>query len=277
MSLEEYTVSKNTGHVEQAMGGMTEAQIADIEKRAKAQVVEADVETQKAHAAETKSQATAGNNNEAGLYGDIALEAAAPGLKLVKTAVDFIDARKMDAAAGGLENKDIKAVTGGAQARTMDQDIRTANRAPGLYRAPVGVSVYGGPQSKSEINVSSTASAAKTGKLSAAQGEDIMIRANIAETSLKDHGKEALGSWGVKDAQIGAVKEAKALTFGMRNSNELALQSAMAARHHNSATMHKVNQMAPGLSLASGPTIRPDQLLREAESYKSASDWIERA
>jgi hypothetical protein len=64
---------------------------------------------------------------------------------------------------------------------------------------------------------------------------------------------------------VAGVQIAKQLTFGLRNTNELALQSAQTARMENAAIHQRVNQLAPGLSLASGPTIRPDQLLREAE------------
>lgn len=246
MALEDFTVQKNTGHVEQAVAGMSEGQIADIEKRAQAKVVEAEVESHKVAAIESKVGGAA-SSTEGKVYGEIATKAIAPGLELVQTVAEFIGSRKADLNIPTIGAETHPAMT---PARTMEHDVQLAGRAPGVYSAPVKTSIYGGGSAKSETPVSDTAS--------------VFDRAKIAETSLKDQGKEAIGSWSVRDAKVEGVKLAKELTFGLRNANEMALQSVAPAREYKSAATYQANQMAPGLAMASGPTIRPDQLLREA-------------
>ena len=66
---------------------------------------------------------------------------------------------------------------------------------------------------------------------------------------------------------------AKKMTFGQELSNEQALQSVHIARQQHSATMGMVNQMSPGLGLGSGPSIRPQDLLKEARDDADMNRW----
>lgn len=278
MSLEEFTVQKNTGHVEQGVGGMSEGQLADIERRAKAQVIEGEQESKKVAAAE--ESATKASTTEGKVYGDLALDAAAPGLRLLKNVTDFVGAREEDKRTG-LESADARAVTGASNARHIEHDIKQAERAPGMYRHDVGSKIYEKAIAKGDISTEKskpgehrfvsgdiankvTPAGKEPIKLSKAQGEDLMSRAALTKTSLGDQPEGATETWKGTEEKIAGVKQARELTFGVRNANELAVQSVHKARELNAGMQYQVQQMAPQMSMMNGPSIKVADLLREA-------------
>lgn len=247
MGLEEFTVEKNTGHVEQATAAMGAGQLNDIEHRAKASVTTAKVESAKAEEAEKDAK----GSSEGRLYGDIAADAV--GLKAVSAAVEMIGERIDDK--GG-------ASPFGGKAVHIDADIAGANRSPGVYRSPAEQNAFG---ANTPAKTKSFAKAPHT--------EDLMASANIASLSLNGQGKEALGTWDVKETKMDGVQAAKQLTFGQELANEKALASVHAARQQHSAMIGMANQMSPGLSLSSGPSIRPQDLLKEAREQEDTDRW----
>ncbi len=264
----EFTVNQNQGYVEQATGMMSGAQVDDIERRAKASVTTAKEETAKAENAEkTLAGAKPATGDPAAkVYGDIALDALAPGLKMVSSAADFVGQRHADTegakVAHAVSRTGIEGM--GRNARSIEEDIMGASRKPGSYRMPHEQNAFG----------ATTSTAAKAGvRTKPTSGEDLMASANIATMSLKDQHKEAVGSWDVKEGstKMAGVALAKKLTFGQELSNEQALQSVYVARQQHSATLGMANQYSPGMSMAmNGPSFRPNDVLATA---KNVSEW----
>ena len=90
----EFTVSKNTSvFVEQATADQSAAQIDEIERRAKARVVEAREESARIDTQESNFSGN-GIGSEGKVYADLAMEAL--GLKLVSSVTDFIGTRMSD-------------------------------------------------------------------------------------------------------------------------------------------------------------------------------------
>jgi hypothetical protein len=244
---------------------MSGGQVDDIERRAKAQVTTAKEESAKAENAEKALAAKpAAGDPAAKVYGDIALDALAPGLKMVSSAADFVGQRHADnegaKVAHDVSRSGIEGL--GRNARSIEEDIQGASRKPGSYRMPHDQNAFGA--------VSSAASSVRT---KATAGEDLMASANIATMSLKDQHKEAVGSWDVKEGstKMAGVALAKKLTFGQEMSNEQALQSVYVARQQHSATLGMANQISPGMSMAmNGPSFKANDVLAAA---KNVSEW----
>ena len=271
MGLENFTVAQNTGHVEQASGDMSLAQIDDIERRAKAQVIEAEVETQKVVQAEEQSKGAGSSNNSAAssasegkLYADLAIEAVGgSALRMLSNIAEFV----------GERHEDIKGLTTTSSsaapksAKTFDQHIEdSVFKSPGVHRTDVAQSVYGGQPGAKNFQAAKEPEQAPRAEpvkdilgqtvKGIKPGEDLVMRANIAESSLKDQGKDAIKSWDVKDAKVGpSVTEARQLTFGMRHSNEQAYESAKLARDQNLSMTGHIQRMNPQMVIA--PNMSP--------------------
>ena len=268
MASDNFTVNQNTGYVEQATATMAAAQVDDIERRAKASVTTAKEESARA---ETAEKGLAGgkvaSDPAAKVYGDMALDAIAPGLKMAGAAVDIISERHSDREGAKVAHDISGGRTQGISqnAISIEEDIASAARKPGAYRMPTEQRAFGDTPSKPGASI----------RTKATSGEDLMASANIATMSLKDQHKEAVGSWDVKEGstKMAGVQLAKKLTFGQELSNEQALQSVYAARMQHSATIGMANQLSPGLSLSSGPSIRPQDLLKEARDDADMNRW----
>ena len=70
MSLQEYTVNKDTGHVPEAHVDMGRGQVDEIERQAKATVTTAKEEGGRVSQAESQIAGVAHGNSESKLYGD---------------------------------------------------------------------------------------------------------------------------------------------------------------------------------------------------------------
>lgn len=148
------------------------------------------------------------------------------GIKLASTVIDFLDTRLSD------KTNDLNSSSPSSEPRTIEDEIKATN---GSFLEPK-------------------------------KQEGLFSRANIAASSLNDQNKDALKTWDVPEKQdFSSVKLAKEITYEMSNANDLALQSTQAVRQQHSATMYKINQISPGMGMGSGPSIRPQDLLREAE------------
>ena len=64
------------------------------------------------------------------------------------------------------------------------------------------------------------------------------------------------------------------MTFQAHYASEKALESAVVARQQHGAVFYKINQIAPGVSMGGGPSIRPQDLLREAEQVASSTEQV---
>lgn len=263
----EFTVNQNQGYVEQATGMMSGAQVDDIERRAKASVTTAREETARAEVAEKSAAAKpAAGDPAAKVYGDIAIDALAPGLKMVSSAVDFVGQRHADNEGAKISHEISRSGSEGIarNARSIEEDIMGASRKPGSYRMPHEQNAFGAV----------TSTVARGGvRTNPTSGEDLMASANIATMSLKDQHKEAVGSWDVKEGsgKMAGVALAKKLTFGQEMANEQALQSVYVARQQHSATLGMANQYSPGMAMAmNGPSFRPNDVLATA---KNVSEW----
>lgn len=264
MAIDDFTYTQNATYVPQATTDMSGAQVEEIERQAKAQVVNVHEESARAEDSHRHlsasagseassrmaggSSAASGSNPEAKFYGDVALDAL--GLKVLSSAVELIDTRHMDAAASGFNFKpaagSTKGIMGG-NVRTMDEVTRDAARTPGAYGHATG-----GKQRSS--------------------GEDILMGANIATQSLTEQGKDALSTWAVKDAKLANVAKAKELTFTLGNNNDLAMQSTMRVRHEHNVMLGRAAQMVPGMSM-NGPSYRPQDALRMARQSEEQDSW----
>lgn len=258
MSLDEITVSTNTGHVEQATDAMSAAQIDDVERRAKASVTTIKEDAARAEAAEHK---IAGGNNEARLYGDIIAEAT--GLKAITTAAEMIGDRKADLAGTRIEGI-------ASNPRHIESDIALTDRTAGMYRNPHEQTKFGVVDTVKDA-VSKPDSAVRSN--AGVHKEDIMASANITASSLKEQEKDAVSTWGVKETKMGSVQLAKQLTFGQELSNEQALQSALIARQQHTAALGMARQMAPGMDMSSGPRFNANQILKSAQEDADLNRW----
>lgn len=272
MALDNFTVSKNTGYVEQATGSMSGAQIDDIERRAKAQVTTAKEESARAETAEKEAGGKGTKTNaEAKLYGDIALDVLAPGMKMMSTAADFVGQRHEDKKNPAGTPAMLKRLNDGqssGRSVSIEEDIASANRKPGAYRMPAQQREFGN-------KISDTiGKPGVTIRTQATQGEDLMARTNIATTSLKDQGKDALKSWDVKESstKMTSVQLAKKLTFGQELANEQALQSALIARQQYSATVGHAMRMAPGMGM-NGPSFKGADIMKKAQEEADLNRW----
>lgn len=240
----EFTVDQNTAHVEQAVATMSPAQIDEIERRAKARVL--DVREETARVDEESKQA---NASEGHVYGGLMVEAVAPGAKILTTVAEFLDERVSEKPGRSFHE-------GKSKPRSIDDFVDDAKRPSGIYRAPAEARAYDGAAANSP-RVPLRVVEDKT---------DIADRAGIAAKSLNDQGKDALSTWDVPEKKLASVKLAKELTFDTRIANEKALDSVHLAREQHAAMKFKMGQMAPGMGLGSGPSIRPEDLLREAST-----------
>ncbi len=240
----EFTVEQNTAHVEQAVPTMAPAQLDEIERRAKARVL--DVREETARVDEESKHATA---SEGRVYGDLMVEAVAPGAKLLTAVAEFLDERISEKPRTSFHE-------GKSAPRSIDDFVDDAKKPAGVYRAPAESKAYDGVAANSP-RVPLRVVGDKT---------DIADRAGIAAKSLNEQGKESLSTWDVPDKKMASVKLAKELTFDARIANEQALDSVHLAREQHAAMKFKMGQMAPGMGLGSGPSIRPEDLLREASS-----------
>ncbi len=276
VSVETFKRPENTGYVEQATKDMSPAQIADIERRAKAQVSEMQVTTaameeaaHKAKAEPAPGTSRAVGNPEAKVYGEIIGNVL--GVKAIGAAAEIFGVRHQDHLQTRGGHHDNIAT---ASIRHIDDDIKGASRPAGVYTAEVASKEYGGKQMASP----------PVDFMKMGLGE----RTAIAGISLRDAGGEDnLKSWAKKpfeDFNAAAslrndmnlkpdLTLAKNISHTLENANEAALESAKLAREQQNAMVYKANTMAPGmnLSLSNGPSINPAQLLSEAHNYAQQS------
>lgn len=255
MALEEFTVDKNTGYVGQATADMHPGQIDEIERKARAQVVTAEVngarsqEVEKAAAGQQAHGTTEGR-----VYGDMIADSV--GLKTISTLVEAVGTRLSDRNSLGVHENN-------TPARHIDSDIQGAARAPGVYRAEAAAKPFGAVR-----NVSGGSDLSNLGI-----GERVGLT-GASLTSEKDTGN--LSTWAQKPfesakvepmpQQVHALKLqsdatlAKQTTFSMENANEQALTSVKLAREQQSA----YKGMAPpgfGFDLSNGPRFNHSQFL----------------
>ncbi|PZO88837.1 MAG: hypothetical protein DI626_00755 [Micavibrio aeruginosavorus] len=251
MAIDDFTYTQNATYVPQATTDMSGAQVDEIERQAKAQVV--NVQEQTARAGDSEKElssktsggpsagASSGNGNaEATLYGDIIMDAL--GLKAVSSALDMFDTRMKD-------RSDLHAPGSSpdSKPRTMDQMIRDSVRGGGSD----GV-LLGGQKKK--------------------RSEEVLMGANIASQSLTEQGKGAVSTWDVKSAKIAGVARARELTFGLGNNNDFVLQGVQRVRNDHNAMLGAASRMAPGMGM-NGPSYRPQETLRRAREAEEQDSW----
>ncbi len=253
MTLQEYTVNKDTGHVPEAHVDMGRGQVDEIERQAKATVTTAKEEGGRATQAESQIAGAANSSSESKLYGDVAAEAS--GLKVISTVADFL---------GDTLGRDPAKNLGGmapASARSAD-DFFGISKAPGVYRAPVTPSVFGSSDAGEKSNVTPLR---RSGDSSAG----LLERSSISSTSLRGQEESgATSTWTGVDRRMNSVQEAKRMTYGQELASEKALESVQRVRQEHSAQLGQAQQYSPSMGLGSGPSIRPQDLLTEArEQY----------
>ncbi len=250
MSLQEYTVNKDTGHVPEAHVDMGRGQVDEIERQAKATVTTAKEEGGRVTQAESQIAGAAHGSSESKLYGDIAAEAS--GLKVISTVADFL---------GDTLGRDPAKNLGGmapATARSAD-DFFGISKSPGVYRAPATPSVFGAG------NDTGAASNVTPLRRSSDSSAGLLERSSISSTSLR--GQDEAGStstWTGVERRMNSVQEAKRMTFGQELASEKALESVQRVRQEHSAQLGQAQQYSPSMGLGSGPSIRPNELLSEA-------------
>ncbi len=204
-------------------------------------------------------------NSEARVYGDIAADALAPGARVVTAVAEFLGDRSADKGIDVSGNDPNTRGIVSPHARTIEEDIGMAGKKPGVYRMQTPHSVYG--ETPSDADTSSQNFSSKGRITDQSYGATIGERSALATMSLEGQGKDAIKTWGIeeKSAKLGSVKYAKELTFHHDIANQAALDSVRAVQKEHSMMQHKAMQMAPGLSMANGPTFNPAKVLREAE------------
>lgn len=270
MSVQEFKVEQNTGHVAQATGDMSAAQIDEIKRQALAQVTSVREETSKLESAQKAT-----GNSDAKVYGDIAMEAmGASGLKMLSTATEMIDTRMGDARAS--QGHSQTGASAAPAARTIEKDISGANRVPGFYNAEVETQQYGGAAKMASTPVDFQ-------KL----GMGLLERAGHVGFSMQaERGTGNLSTWdqgslGKMDATKN-LKESldlenrialsKQITFASDIANQRALDSTVPAYAHLNAARAHAAQMVPGMGMnMNGPSIRAADLLSEVRDYRDSS------
>lgn len=293
MATEEFTVEKDTGYVPQATADMKAGQIDEIERQAKAQVVSAKVSgdtTEKAKAAAAGTDAT-GVNGEAKVYGDIITNAL--GMGNLASAAEAIGTRLKDhsqmkgnAPSGAAQhaaqhgeghishNTAAKTATVGATPTHIENDIKSASRAPGIYRAPASQDKFGAGQ---KPDMSHVGISERVGLTSASlQGEK--GSGNLATWAKKPFESQKVGSVAknTKELELGQDKKqelastaelSKNVTFSKENASQLALDSVKVAREKQQA-MFRSAELTPGLG--GGPKFNSAPYQARDEESKSA-------
>jgi hypothetical protein len=230
---------QNVDPVPMASGDMPLSVIDDIERRASATA--------------TTLQASGALNSDAGnearLAGDMAMELSSGGLlKMGAMAVEVLGDR-MDAGKTSLSSPITGKTDGimGGLVQTMDQMMSPGDATSGKQSAHRGMS-----------------------------GEEVIMGANIAESSLLGQDKESVGTWAVNSAKVDGVSLAKRLTFDKVYQNQHAMDSVPAARAQYQSTMHTAMQMSPGMSPSAN--MSPSAMLKAAEDHnEEMSRWRDRS
>lgn len=225
-----------------AAGDMTLAQIDDIERRAHATAV----------ILESENAQQGDSANETKVAGEMGLEIAGGGmLKLASTALEIVSDR-VDAGQTSLSSPTAGKTDGivSGRAMTMDQSILNS---------------FSPDEKAMNLNVARRLMS----------GEEVVMSANIAHSSLRGQDKDCVGSWAVSSAKVDGVPQAKRLTFDKIYANQHALDSVPGARAQYGSTMHRAMQMAPGMSPS--PNLRPTEMVAMAEDRSEELDrWRDR-
>lgn len=200
--------------------------------------------------AQMSDPSAGGGNSDASLFMDIALEAT--GMKMVGTAVEFVDERMSDKASMG--DAPQKGSSGdslfGAISKTIEQDVLGANRSPGTYASP---------------------------KLS---GNELIARSNIVSESVRMESPTRLDgkdkftetkAWEGKDTKVAGMQQTKDIVLQRAMQYGHLHDNVMNVRREHSAMLGRAQHIAPSMGLGSGPSINPRKLLNEAED-----DWEQR-
>ncbi|PZQ47647.1 MAG: hypothetical protein DI551_02960 [Micavibrio aeruginosavorus] len=257
-------VKINTGFVPQATGNMSLAQMDEIERQAKAHTIEITTTQAKAEADATEVRGAAQGSANGKVYGDIALEAA--GVKAITEIGEFLGTRLED-------GKQAHGSPTGGKPQHIDDHIRTASRAPGLYRSEAAQAEYGGDPKKPNFP-SATADYSGLG---------ISTRASIASSSLAkqdsaglyDPTPKTLSNMSTEGVgrKMQSVQLAQQQVASLKIANEAALESVRPAREIHYGAQYKAQQMAPGMDMSSGPKFRAQDFLKQAEEEKQLSAW----
>lgn len=227
MAYEEYTVEKNTGYVPLAQKDTPEGVLQDIERRALAEVTSAEKTSNKGEQAQKAAAGATGTEGK--VYADMAMEAA--GFKSVSTLVSAVGARLNDTSSiqGVTENT-------ATASRHIDDDIKSAGRAPGSYRNPHEARGYGIQQVAGGSDLSNMSLGDRAGLTSAS------LRAEEGTGNLSTWAKKPFESAKVPglDGQVKALelqnnaKLSQDVTFTKEAASEAALTSVKLARDHQS-------------------------------------------
>lgn len=242
MSVKDDITVQSADPVQAAAGDMTLAQIDDIERRAHATSVTLQAENAQAGDAA----------NEAKVAGEIGMEIAGGGMLKMASAVAEVLGDRVDAGVTSLSSPTAGKTDGivSGRAMTMDQSILNS---------------FSADQKAMNLNVARRLMS----------GEEVVMSANIAHSSLRGQDKDCVGSWSVNSAKVDGVPQAKRLTFDKIYANQHALDSVPGARANYTATVYKAMQMAPGMSPS--PNLRPTQMVAMAEDHAEDLDrWRER-
>lgn len=226
---QEFTVDQNNGYIAPVNGKSHPAAIDEAERQALALQTTIKVSQSGAEEAERKQAGNKNGSAEASLYGNLITHAL--GIGGAGAVAEFVDARRTDKAHGIVENN----THSSKKTRTIDQDIKSAAREPGLYREEAKQSVYG--------------SAPVADRFIKKTGGDIFAGAMIAGDVLKKQPKDATSTWKNIDPShmMSGVKKAKEVTYSQEIANKAVLDSAIVARKEQSAELAHRQQMAPGL------------------------------
>ena len=216
----------NPQPVEMADRKMQMGSIDDIERRATNGIQKVQEMNGNIQQAEQRSPAS----DAAIVGGDLAMRAA--GLDMVGALVQFADVRRQDAAGSG----------GTSPTRTIDDDIQSALRAPGAYRA------RGGDAEFANLGSAQGTYAAQSPRKM--DSSDVAARANIFGGALQTAEGDCVGTWkNIPSAKtMENVQQARQLAITNEITSKQALDSTIVARQEQTQDLaaQREKQLAHG-------------------------------
>lgn len=239
--------NNNSIHVDPATVNMSVGQVGDIKKKAMQQVTVAEQSQREAQTNVAKSTGGA----EGSVYGSVLVAAVAPGFDGILNVVGVAATRREETAQSSDSNNDFmkdSATPSGFFAQTPKETNAFDMFAP--HSPPASSKVFDGIKSIAD---------------------DVFNNSGFASLYLGDPINSK--SWGIPPKKQDEVQEAKRvleLTYGKEIANKQALDSTLVVEKQHAAMMYQARQMAPGLGMANGPTIRPSELVSEIAKTTAA-------
>jgi len=239
-------VIDNAREVAPVNGNASDALINETERQAMAESM--TVRAEAGRVAGEGSKPVNGESEGSLLAGAIA-EGALPGLGAITKITEFVSDRGSDMAAHGLSKADR------GSARTMEETIRDAKRAPGSYGATAdnaGPSIVARVNNMKDFFTGKTATDFASASMTGGLGKKNAMHIPADESTT---------------AGLNQSKKTMEAIFGKELTHKKTLDSVHAARMERSAAIGLAKMKAPGMDMGFAPAAPTQAILHEAEEH----------